>query len=169
MLGRIEHFEEPIPNIGMLNFFFVLVLLVANVVLLNLIISLISDTYTTVKTRYEAYRRIDRLNLTLEHIGSLSPAQRSKLECETRWLHILTNSTTTVEKKHAENHLELMRRIDEQDSTIAEQREIIQEHAKAKEEQRKLIDKQCEAIDLLVREAKRKTEDKNENDMSFRN
>ena len=154
MLGRLEHFED-VANAEMLNFFFVLVLVVANVVLLNLIISLISDTYSNVKICFKSYRRIDRLTLTLEHMSELPPVQRFALEARTRWLHVLTNSSSAIMMGVPEQRsiADLTRQIGEQSVVIEEQRKIIQAHAQehhVMEEQRKIIDDQRRTIDQLV-------------------
>ena len=70
--------------------YFVLAVVISNIILLNLIISLISDTYTKVHARSESLKFQHRARLILEFFDFTSKATIRKLQKKVRHTHVLS-------------------------------------------------------------------------------
>ena len=118
MVGRMHDFTG-YDNEGLLNFFYVLTIIVSQIVLLNLIISLISDTYGKVKLNFAAYRRIDRARLILEYQRRQSTSYVQQVDDQTRWTHVLSTSRTVSRPSQDRAIEQLTERVEELSSHIA--------------------------------------------------
>merc|ERR1719152_430983 len=73
----------------MLYAYFVGLVVISNIILLNLIISLISDTYTKVHARSEQLNLKHRARLILEHFDFTSREEIQRLQRSSRHLHVM--------------------------------------------------------------------------------
>ena len=119
MVGRMYDFKG-YENEGLLNFFYVLTIIISQIVLLNLIISLISDTYGKVREaeprRYPA--NSSSADLILEHQRRQSTSYVEQVDNQTRWTHVLSvpHGQPSVT---GQSHRTTRRRVEELSSQVA--------------------------------------------------